>query len=167
MIGRRTSKLFNLHRSRNWTGLNGLVSNRRREREREEHHAGSVPKGKAIRGLRNNSSCLCGSPPLLSISISLSPSSSFLLFFFLSFFFSSPAMQRLAEDFCIDWRPTNLLRFVPLSVCLSVNDSAVEIQSGRSEEHRSAICSVNRVGLIPSVNAFSSEKEGTEKECAR
>lgn len=90
MIGRRTSKLFNLHRSRNWTGLNGLVSNRRREREREEHHAGSVPKGKAIRGLRNNSSCLCGSPPLLSISISLSPSSSFLLFFFFFLSFSLP-----------------------------------------------------------------------------
>lgn len=155
--------------------MNGLVSNRRREREREEHHAGSVPKGKAIRGLRNNSSCLCGSPPLLSISISLSPSSSFLLFFFFSFFlFLFPAdaavgrrfLYRLATD-----KPFTVCtpRHVPLSlsVCLSVNDSAVEIQSGRSEEHRSAICSVNRVGLIPSVNAFSSEKEGTEKECAR
>lgn len=30
-------------------------------------------------------------------------------------------MQRLAEDFCIDWRPTNLLRFVPLATFLSLS----------------------------------------------
>lgn len=146
---------------REWTER--LVWTRISVEETEREHAGSVPKGKAIRSLRNNSSCLCGSP-LFSLSLSLSPLRP--LFFFL-FFFSADAavgrrfLYRSATDKPFTVHPPPDRRSVPLSVCLSVNDSlpCCGNSVGRSKEHRSAICSVNRVGLIPSVNAFSSCRE--------
>lgn len=139
-------------------GLNAYQRRRDGERAREFR-----AKRKGYSKLEKQFQLSLWLAPLLSISISLSLRP---LFFFL-FFFSGDAavgrrfLYRSATDKPFTVHPPPDRRSVPLSVCLSVNDSlpCCGNSVGRSKEHRSAICSVNRVGLIPSVNAFSSCRE--------